>query len=95
MARGRAPEAEPHLKVLADLDTSPGATMKLALADYYIASNRADDATKLLEQIAQRKDAYAAAQTRAAAIAVAQKDPATANKDLDEVLARDPKYVAA
>lgn len=95
LSTNRAPEAEPHLKALADADTSSSARSKLALADYYVAVNRPDDAKRLLEDIAKSRDAFSAARTRTALLDYQRKDPVEANRVIDEVLVKDPKNVQA
>ncbi len=96
MSRGRALEAEPHMKALAEHDTSASARWKLALADYYVSINRPDEAAGLLEEIAKNKDAYSAARARTRRAGVrATRTTAEANKEIDDVLKRDPKNVPA
>lgn len=91
----RGAEAEPHLKALADADTSASSPLKLALADYYIRMNRVDDGLKVLEGLATQSGSAAAAKTRLAVIDMARKDPVSARKTIDEVLQKDPKNVPA
>jgi len=95
MASGRAPEAEPHMKALAESDKTASAPLKLALADYYLAINRTDDGMKVLEEVSQGKQAFAAAATRMAAVEYVKKGAAEGNRRIDEVLAKDPKNVPA
>lgn len=95
LSTNRAAQAEPHLKALADSDRSTTARSKLALADYYVAMNRLDDASRMLEDIAKSKDAFAAARTRVALLDYQRKDTAKANSVIDEVLAKDPTHVQA
>jgi tetratricopeptide (TPR) repeat protein len=94
-ATRRAPLAEPHLKALADQDKSPGHRASLVLADYYVLHNRHDDAMKVLGGIATDKSSQSAAQTRIAALRYRDAGKAEGNRAIDEVLARDPKNVAA
>jgi len=95
ISRGRAVEAEPHMKALADADVSPAAPMRLALADYYVMLNRPDDAMKILDEVARNKDGFAAARARVAALQYDKKEFAQADKEIREVLARDPRNVPA
>jgi tetratricopeptide (TPR) repeat protein len=95
VASKRAPEAEPHMKALADDDTSAGAPFKLGLADYYVALNRMDDAMRVLSSAAQRKEAFSFARSRQAVIEYTRKGTVEGHRIVDEVLARDPKNLAA
>jgi len=95
VARGRAREAEPYFKALADQESAPSFTMKLALADYYVSTERPDDALRVLAPIAATKEGFAAARTRVAAIEFGRRNTDQARKVIDEVLAKDPKNVPA
>ena len=95
MATRRTPEAEVHLRALADADKSPGARFRIALADYYVAVNRPDDAMKVLEHIAAGGTGVAAARTREATIEYTRKNPTEAHRVIDDVLAKAPKNVPA
>ena len=53
MASNRAPEAEPYLKSLAENSKDPAPT--LALADYYVAMRRPDEAIALLTKAAAKQ----------------------------------------
>lgn len=87
----RARDAEPYLKKLAENDVSPGATYKIALAEYFAQTSRPGDALKILAPLAAGKQSFAPSQTRVAAIQYVQKDASLAHKTLDAVLAREPK----
>lgn len=91
IANGRVPEAEPYLKKLADNDTSPRATYKIALAEYFAQTKRLGDAEKILQPLAATKEAFAASQTRMAAIQYLEKDSTKAHQTIDGVLQREPK----
>ena len=95
ISSNRAAEAEPHLKALGESDTSSSQSLKLSLADYYVAMNRHQDALRVLEEIAKSQGAYSAARTRTALLDYATKGSTEGNKVIDDVLAKDPKNVPA
>ena len=95
MATRRAADAEPYLKVLAEQDHTPAATFKLALADFFAATNRPADAMKVLEPLSATKESFAPSRTRVAALQYSQKQTTEAHQTIDEVLAREPKNVTA
>jgi tetratricopeptide (TPR) repeat protein len=95
LTSGRASEAEPHLKSLAEDDRSSGASLKLALADYYMLTNRAEDALRVLESLVSAKDTQSAADTRRATIAFVRGNTAEGHRVIDAVLARDPRNLPA
>ncbi len=95
VATKRAQQAEPHLKALADQDHSSAGPLKLALADYYVLTNRPDEAMRILEGLSLSKDAASAAQTRVAAIQYVKTSKVEGNRVVDAVLAKDPKNVPA
>ena len=95
LSTGRTAEAEKPLKVLADIDSMPGAPMKLALADYYVSRNRLDDAARLLGELTKRSDAATSARTRAAVIEYTRAGQAAGHRRIDEVLKAAPKNVPA
>jgi len=86
---GRLPEAEAPLKVVADAE--PGASSTFALADYYVAAKRLDDARRLLGPMAEKGgDDAAGAKTRLAALDAVTGDYAKAGARAGEVLAAQP-----
>lgn len=90
LTSNRAREAERYLKTVADV--SKTTTTDLALADYYTLMNRSTDAVHILNGVrADDSQAFAAAQTRLAAIGYAQGQTREAHKRLDDILARRPK----
>ena len=91
IGNGRAVEAEPYLKKLAENDSSPQATYKIALAEYFAGTKRLGDAEKILVPLAASKQAFAASQTRLAAIQYAEKDTTRAHQTIDGVLQREPR----
>jgi tetratricopeptide (TPR) repeat protein len=80
--------AEGPLKRLADAGDDPAA--KLALADYYIAEMRPDEARALLSSVSSLDAASAAAQARLAALDYQAGNRAAAYKALDAILAKEP-----
>ncbi len=89
----RATAAEPHLKLVAEF--SPGPDAKYFLAEYYIRSNRLDDARATLQPMLADKSTFVGASVRVARVEVlAQKNP-EAHRVLEAVLAREPKNAAA
>jgi putative PEP-CTERM system TPR-repeat lipoprotein len=90
---GREAEAEQYLRTIAT--TTPTVSARLALADYYIALNRAGDAMPVLEATAKDRDGYGEARSRIAAIQYAAGRTAEAHKTIDETLAADPSQPRA
>jgi tetratricopeptide (TPR) repeat protein len=94
VASGRAQLAESHLKVAAEV--APNQSGRLVLADYYIALRRLDDAKTLLEQItATDSPSLAAAKLKLAALGVITGDPASAMRQVEDVLAKEPNHTDA
>src|SRR5262249_29081965 len=94
LASHRPQEAEPHLKIVAAMSRTAAA--QLALADYYISTNRPREAVPILNGVgANDRPAYAAAQTRLAALEYALAQKAEAHRRLNDVLVRDAKYSPA
>jgi tetratricopeptide (TPR) repeat protein len=93
LASHRAPEAEPYLKTFAGVAKT--AASQLALADYYTLMNRSSDAVRVLTAIAvEDTQAFAGAQSRIAAIEYARGQKAGAHTRLNDLLTRQPKYLA-
>ncbi len=91
LQQGRASEAEPYLKVVAD--AAPDDAGKLALADYYAATNRAGEARGILESVAASTSGNSqAARLRLAALALRDRNLAEANRFVNEILEKDPKH---
>jgi putative PEP-CTERM system TPR-repeat lipoprotein len=88
MTSNRPAEAEPYLKAIADSSTDPAPT--IALADYYIAVQRTDEAVALLNKVAGISGAHVDAKVRLAGIEYGRKKTVEAHKTIDEVLANDP-----
>jgi tetratricopeptide (TPR) repeat protein len=93
IAGGRGAEAEPYLKIMAAASDQP--SMKLSVADYYLAMGRKDEAARLLEELAGNADMYVPAKIRLATLAAAQNERPRANQIVDEVLVRDAKSGSA
>jgi putative PEP-CTERM system TPR-repeat lipoprotein len=85
IATGRAAEAEPYVKVLS---STRGGTF--ALADYYIANGRPDEAMSELLRLRANAEMYDAASRRLARAYGMRQDWANVNKVADELLARNP-----
>ena len=91
----RAQEAEPYIKAVADVDTSPAAVHKLALADYYLGFERWDDAERILAPLRAKGTTFVAATSRVAVVEYARKHTDAGHKLIDEALAKSPKDVPA
>ena len=92
-AFGRAAEAEAPLKAVAEIAND--APSRLALADYYIAVKRTPDALTILHAVAAEKEGFVDATLRLAALDYPQGKTAEAHKQVDGVLAQNPKNVSA
>jgi len=88
LSTGRQADAEPHLRALADDSDQPAA--RFALARFYFASNRRDDAIRELQVLAARKDSYADATLEIAAAQYRAGQPADGRRLLSEVLKQVP-----
>jgi tetratricopeptide (TPR) repeat protein len=93
LGSNRAAEAERYLRSLAENTKSPSA--RLALADYYIALKRTDDAIRTLNQAADHPDGYAEARSRLATIEFDAGRAVEANRLIDETLVKDPTHPRA
>lgn len=91
---GPSPErAEPYLVSLAADQADTAA--RVALGEYYMRIGRADDARRELTGAGAESAGFAPARTLLAALAFSERKPAEAYGLLDEVLAKEPKYVRA
>ena len=90
---GRAADAEPYFSAIARDSNTPGAS--LTLADYYMSVRRYDDARRILREVADHDEAYAAATLRLASLDSIQGDRAQALSRLHEVLVKLPKEPSA
>ena len=93
IADGHAADAEPYLQTMAAASDQP--SVKLSVADYYMAMGRRDEAARLLETLAGTADMYVPAKVRLATLAASQNERARANQIVDEVLVRDAKAGSA
>jgi tetratricopeptide (TPR) repeat protein len=93
MISGKAADAEPHLKIVAD--ATPAPDPKYFLADYYVRLNRPDDAKALLSPMLKNNDTFVGASVRLARIEAMTGKNAEAHRLLDAALAREPKHTAA
>jgi tetratricopeptide (TPR) repeat protein len=85
----RRTEAEPYLKAYAAATSA--VTPKLALADFYLASDRSKDAADVLELLAKDKDGFGPAKLRLAAIDFRAGRRQQAYQTIEEVLKLFPK----
>ena len=89
----RGPEAEPHLKTIAETGGDPA---KIALAEYYVLFGRNDDARRVLAPLVRDGSPSSTdAEIRLAQIAYVEKRVEAAHGAVDKVLVRDPKHSAA
>ncbi|MEZ5317512.1 MAG: tetratricopeptide repeat protein [Vicinamibacterales bacterium] len=93
LASGRGAEAEPYFQALADASTTPDA--KFALADYYVAVRRNDDARKILNEMTSEERAGTAATMRLAAIETSEGLRAAALDRLNTLLEAKPRETQA
>src|SRR5262245_14073483 len=94
LASERAAEAEPYLQTAAEADDA--LEPRLALADYYLYSQRIDDAVKVLESLpATNPVIHAGAQVRLAAVEYAGNKQPDAYARLETILAKQPRNVQA
>src|SRR5262249_52243285 len=77
LATSRSQEAEPHLRAAAADETQ--ASGKLALADYLISTDRAPEATTILNELAKRPEFMRTARLRLAPLLRAQQNYARAH----------------
>jgi tetratricopeptide (TPR) repeat protein len=89
LSTNRAAEAELPLRRAAD--ASDDAQPKLLLADYYVGQKRFDDALAILDKLATRPEAFAAATSRRAGVEYQLDRREQAYALLDQVLAKEPK----
>ena len=82
LVSGRQKEAEGPLKLLAE--SGKGFQPKLALADYYLATNRSQDALPILNELVKDKDSRAPASLMLARWEIANGQKDAAHKHLDD-----------
>jgi len=93
LTQGAPEKAEPHLKVAAEDSQGPDA--KYFLAEYYVRSNRLDDARAVLTPLLKPDATFVGASIRLARVEVIARKNAEAHRLIDAVLARDAKNVDA
>jgi predicted Zn-dependent protease len=93
VATGRAAEAEPYLKIVAESSQQPGP--KLQLADYYITLRRFADASNVLKPLTLQQAAFVPARLRLASIRYDEGLRQEAYQVLEEVLQKEPRNVPA
>lgn len=87
-ATRREAEAEAPLKIVADASDRPAA--RFELAQYYVRAGRADEATKLLTDLAKGQDTFSRAEVMIAEIEYRKGDTKNAHARLDKLLSRAP-----
>lgn len=93
LGTNRLDEAEAPLRAVAEhAGTYEG---QLTLADYYTSRKRLDEAKALYQEVAKTRDGYALATLRLASLGMMQGDRASADRLIDEILAKDPNQVDA
>ncbi len=93
LQQGRTAEAEPYLKTIAD--NAPDDSGKLALADYYSATKRPDDAKAVLQAVAAASNKAHGARLRLANIAMGAENKAEAARLIEEILKIDANHSEA
>lgn len=88
VSSGRAQEAEPFLK--ASVDISHGPSERMALADYYVLTQRPQQAEAIFSELSSDKAVGSAAKLRLSAMAFERKDLTTARAELQDVLKAEP-----
>jgi tetratricopeptide (TPR) repeat protein len=91
LTTGRPADAEAPLKIVADNSTNPSA--RIALADYYLASERVDEGLRLLESLEKTPSVASDARLRLAAARYLRGERAAAHEMIDAMLARQ-KHLA-
>jgi Tfp pilus assembly protein PilF len=92
LTSGRAADAEQYLKTLAAVGNR---TTQMALAEYYMAMDRKDEARKILKALAGDAQTFTLATVRLASLEYSEGGNAAARQSLDEVLVREPKNAEA
>jgi tetratricopeptide (TPR) repeat protein len=93
IANGRLKDAEAPLKLMAE--TVKTVEARLALADLYVNVDRIDEAVRVLKSVAREKEGFADATVRLAGIDSAQQRAADAMREVDAVLAEQPRHLQA
>jgi len=93
LASNRAGDAERPLHVLAERASSNDE--RLALADYYVAARRLDEARAVLTALARQRPTARRANLKLAELALRHGDRTGARRHIGEVLAKEPRNVDA
>lgn len=93
VASDRSPEAERYFK--AAVDITGDSISRAALAEFYLGTGRAEEAARILQQLAGEEKNYAAATMRLALVDYVAGRFDQAHRALNEVLSRDPKNTVA
>src|SRR5438132_452606 len=93
VATDRCDDAEPYWLKFSNKSTD--ASGKLSLADYYVYTDRSDDALQVLQPLTTERDEAGAARMRVASIYYDRGDFAAAERLADQVLAHDPDNTTA
>jgi tetratricopeptide (TPR) repeat protein len=93
LSTGRAAQAEAPIKAMADRSGMPEA--RLQLAEYYLTTNRLDEAVGLLSQLASVPAVADAAELRLASLDYSRQRHSEARARLDRVLSKDRRNVSA
>lgn len=88
-AAGRRGQAEVYLKKVVAVAGDLGS--KVSLSDYYVSVGRVPEAIAILEKLTSEKGAFAPVKIRIALIDYVNGRRSEASKQLDEVIAREPK----
>ncbi len=86
---GRPARAEVYLKTV--VAVANDLASKVGLSDYYVSVGRVPEAIAILEQLVTEKGAFAPVKIRIALIDYVNGRRSEASKQLDEVVAREPK----
>jgi putative PEP-CTERM system TPR-repeat lipoprotein len=89
----RAPEAEQYIKTSAALDED--VQSRIALADYYLQTQRHADAVRVLDELTKNPKTFALAKIRTAIVQIGAGDRKKAFATVEEILAKNPKDVTA
>jgi tetratricopeptide (TPR) repeat protein len=93
LGAGRKAEAEAPLKIVAAIAPRPGGA--IALADYYAATQRYDDAKRVLDQLAADPISAVQARLRLASLGLVAGNRAETERLIKEVLRLDPNQLDA
>src|SRR5215467_8558315 len=92
LASNRVADAEPYFIALTRSKSDESA---ITLADYYTVANRHDDARVILRERAKNPKMFATATVRLASLDAMEKNLASAERQLHDVLEKEPKNSSA